>query len=151
MEHIDNKKLFVFEMANNHMGDVLHGQRIIQEFAHAKEEYKEFELLKLARNSFYGVKLSYCNQLYNLCEKINVDYGHLREHFARGEWVGEQHTHVPGPDGELGFGGKCLPKDAQELVSCFKDHGIEFKMLKDSLEFNKNQRIKSTDYKNIGG
>jgi hypothetical protein len=40
MEHVNNKKLFVFEMANNHMGDVSHGKKIIQEFACAKDPYK---------------------------------------------------------------------------------------------------------------
>ena len=79
------------------------------------ESYAEFELLKLARNSFYGLKISYCNQLYNLCKKINIDYDSFREHFTRCDWVEDQHTHVPGPDGELGFGGKCLPKDATGL------------------------------------
>ena len=106
------------------------------------EKYTEFELLKLARNSFYGVKVSYCNQLYNLCKKINIDYDTFREHFTRCEWVEDQHTHVPGPDGKLGFGGKCLPKDATGLHGCFKEHGIDFKMLKTSLEFNKTQRNK---------
>tara|TARA_R110000824_G_scaffold1178_10_gene6368 strand:+ start:2367 stop:3203 length:837 start_codon:yes stop_codon:yes gene_type:complete len=104
------------------------------------EKHTEFELLKLARNSFYGVKVSYCNQLYNLCKKINIDYDSFREHFTRGDWIEEQHTYVPGPDGELGFGGKCLPKDAIGLHGCFKEHGIDFKMLKTSLEFNKAQR-----------
>ncbi len=43
MEHVNNKKLFVFEMANNHMGDVSHGKKIIQEFACAKDPYKEYD------------------------------------------------------------------------------------------------------------
>lgn len=72
--------------------------------------WEEIELLKLARNTFYGIKVSYCNHLFNFCESIGVDYSQFREHFARGEWVGGQHTAVPGPDGKFGYGGKCLPK-----------------------------------------
>jgi UDPglucose 6-dehydrogenase len=104
------------------------------------EDYKEFELLKLARNSYYGVKVSYCNQIYNLCEKLKIDYNTFREHFTRCDWVEDQHTHVPGPDGKMGFGGKCLPKDTVALYSSFKERHLDFKMLKTVLEFNKEQR-----------
>ena len=106
------------------------------------QNWSEVELLKLARNAFYGLKVSYCNYLYNLCEKENIDYDSFREHFARAEWVGEQHTMVPGPDGKFGYGGKCLPKDSTELLNFCKKNGILFEMLDKSIEFNKKQRKK---------
>ena len=109
------------------------------------ENWEEVELLKLARNTFYGMKVSYCNHLYNLCESVGVDYSHFREHFARGEWVGQQHTMVPGPDGKFGYGGKCLPKDSIELLNFCKKQDIMFEMLQRSIEFNAVQRSKKND------
>ena len=106
------------------------------------ENYKEIELLKLARNTFYSVKVSYCNSLYNLCEKENIDYSSFRKYFARANWVGHQHTYVPGPDKKFGYGGKCLPKDSTELLNFCKNNGIIFNMLEESIKFNKNQRNK---------
>ena len=106
------------------------------------ENYKEIELLKLARNTFYSVKVSYCNNLYNLCEKENIDYNSFRKHFARAKWVGHQHTYVPGPDGKFGYGGKCLPKDSIELLNFLKENDTIFGMLEQSINFNKNQRNK---------
>ena len=109
------------------------------------EHWEEIELLKLSRNSFYGLKVSYCNHLYNLCESIGVDYSIFREHFSRGEWVGPQHTVVPGPDGKFGYGGKCLPKDSIELLNSCKKQGIMFEMLEKSIDFNALQRSKKHD------
>lgn len=109
---------------------------------HETEGYEEYELLKLARNSFYGIKVSYCNYLYNLCERLDIDYESFRDNFARGEWVGEQHTYVPGPDKKFGYGGKCLPKDSIELLNYFKKNDILFEMLEKSIEFNEKQRVK---------
>jgi len=102
--------------------------------------WEEIELLKLARNTFYSMKVGYCNHLYNLCEKLNISYDKFRLHFSRAEWVAAQHTMVPGPDGKLGYGGKCLPKDSIELLNYFKKQDIMFDMLEKSIDFNKKQR-----------
>lgn len=107
--------------------------------------WEQIELLKLARNTFYGIKVSYCNYLFNFCESIGVDYSEFREHFARGEWVGEQHTMVPGPDGKFGYGGKCLPKDSTELLNSCKKQDIMFNMLEKSIDFNAIQRSKKNE------
>jgi nucleotide sugar dehydrogenase len=127
-------------------------KRLYEAFFYYKENYDveifetqnwaEVELLKLARNTFYGLKVSYCNYLYNLCEKINIEYSTFREHFMRAKWVGEQHTMVPGPDGKFGYGGKCLPKDSIELLNFLKENDIIFNMLEQSIDFNKDQRNK---------
>lgn len=106
------------------------------------KSWEEIELLKLARNTFYGLKVSYCNHLYNLCGTKGIDYSQFRKHFARAEWVGEQHTMVPGPDGKFGYGGKCLPKDSTELLNFSKKQDIMFEMLEKSIEFNNTQRSK---------
>jgi len=117
-----------------------HNNKNIQFFE--TEKWEEIELLKLARNTFYSLKVSYCNHIFNLCEKKDIDYSNFRKHFARAEWVGEQHTMVPGPDGKFGYGGKCLPKDSTELLNFSKKQDIMFEMLEKSIEFNNTQRSK---------
>ena len=102
--------------------------------------WEEVELLKLARNSFYGVKVSFCNYIANLCETNGIDYAKFAESFGRGEWVGAQHTRVPGSDGQYGYGGKCLPKDSIEMLNYAAESGIVFGVLQESIEFNKKQR-----------
>ena len=107
------------------------------------ENWEEIELLKLARNTYYGLKVSYCNYLYNLCETVGIDYNTFRSHFARNKWVGNQHTFVPGPDNKFGYGGKCLSKDSIELLNFFKKQDIIINMLEESIDSNKKQRNKT--------
>jgi len=102
--------------------------------------WEEIELLKLARNSFYGVKVGFCNYLHNICHKSGIDYDTFAQHFGRGEWVGKQHTRVPGPDGRYGYGGKCLPKDSIEMLNWYKESDILFGILDSSIKFNEEQR-----------
>ena len=102
--------------------------------------YSYVELLKLVRNSFYALKVSFCNNIYNLCGILKVDYNIFRTYFTHGEWVEEQHTQVPGPDGKCGYGGACLPKDTLELLNFARHHNINFKMLEEAIYFNQTQR-----------
>jgi UDPglucose 6-dehydrogenase len=147
-DFVNQKELYLAGQKEN----TLKVKKIYEQFFDYHENYdveifetknwSEIELLKLARNAFYGLKVSYCNYLYNLCEKIDVKYSTFREHFMRAEWVGQQHTMVPGPDEKYGFGGKCLPKDSIELLNFYKKNDIIFEMLKNSIDFNKVQRQK---------
>ena len=105
------------------------------------EHYEQIELLKLTRNAYYALKVSFCNNIYNLCEKNGIIYESLRKYFSNGEWVESQHTHVPGPDGKLGYGGKCLPKDTVELLNFAQQSGVEFSLLEEAVKFNEKQRI----------
>ena len=106
------------------------------------KNHEQVELLKLARNSYYALKVSFCNNIYNLCQKNDIDYESFRNCFSNGEWVINQHTYVPGPDGKLGFGGKCLPKDVTELLNFASQSGVEFKMLEETIKFNEKQRTR---------
>ena len=149
MQDFINEKELYLAGSNPHTAKVRH---LYEKFFDYHENYdveifetecwEEIELLKLARNTYYGVKVSYCNYLYNLCETIGIEYNSFREHFARGKWVGEQHTMVPGPDGKFGYGGKCLSKDSIELLNYFKKQDIMFDMLEKASNFNKTQRSK---------
>lgn len=101
------------------------------------------ELIKMARNSFYAMKVSYFNEIYELCQALDISYNDFRRVFTlEGEhpWVAKQHTQVPGPDGKLGFGGACLPKDSQGLVELADHLGVEMTTLAAAVESNKRRR-----------
>ncbi len=82
----------------------------------------EAECMKLFANSFYAMKVQAFNEFYLLCQKMDVDYNRVRELMLGNGWINSMHTVVPGPDGELGFGGACLPKDSCACMHLMKKH-----------------------------
>tara|TARA_R110000824_G_scaffold5999_2_gene27553 strand:- start:1290 stop:2096 length:807 start_codon:yes stop_codon:yes gene_type:complete len=104
---------------------------------------QDAEMIKMARNSFYALKVSFFNEVYELCNAIGTDYDEFKNLFTlcgSHPWIGNQHVSVPGPDGKLGFGGKCLPKDAEGLLKIAEEHGIIMKTLKAAVSANKDRR-----------
>ena len=75
----------------------------------------EAELLKVALNSLYTVKVVFGNELYDICQKYGADYYRLFEAFKLDKWINPQHLD-PLFDGYRGAGGKCLPKDIKFLI-----------------------------------
>jgi UDPglucose 6-dehydrogenase len=73
------------------------------------------ELTKYMTNCFLALKVTFCNEIYDLAQLFGVDYNELRELWLLDSRIGRSHTFVQ-PD-ERGFGGKCFPKDASALVS----------------------------------
>jgi UDPglucose 6-dehydrogenase len=101
------------------------------------------ELVKLTRNSLYATKIEFMNEIYDLCLRLGVDYDTFRTNFAfegKNAWVCDQHTYVPGPDGQRGFGGKCLPKDSEGLLATFKEVGISASVLASTVVANRTRR-----------
>jgi UDPglucose 6-dehydrogenase len=90
----------------------------------------EAELLKLTRNAFLATKISFFNEIKTFCDKNKIDYNKVREAITEDKRIGDSHSHVPGPDGENGFGGTCLPKDSNSLLSQFSQLGIDAPVLR---------------------
>ena len=89
-------------------------------FPHAtivKTNAKYAETVKYFINCFLGTKVSFANEMKVLCDEIDIDYDKVVEYATYDERLGKSHWAVPGPDGELGFGGHCLPKDISALIS----------------------------------
>jgi len=77
---------------------------------------REAEMCKYARNCFLATKVSFFNEIHHVCRLANIDYEVVRTLVVRDERIGSSHTAVPGPDGKLGFGGTCLPKDTNAMI-----------------------------------
>jgi len=75
----------------------------------------ESESMKLFCNSFYATKIQYFKEVKLLCDKMNIEYNNVVNLMLNNGWINPMHTTIPGPDGQLSFGGKCLPKDINAL------------------------------------
>jgi len=75
------------------------------------------EMVKYFTNCFLATKVSFSNEIRQICEKINVDYDKVVEYGLYDQRIGKTHFSSPGPDGKFGFGGSCFPKDVNALIS----------------------------------
>lgn len=82
---------------------------------------EESEMVKLAMNAFFAVKVAFWNEISSVCQRLGVSYPEVIETIVGEGRVHPLHTQVPGPDGKYGFGGACLPKDLSEVVKMVTD------------------------------
>ena len=82
------------------------------------------EMVKYITNSFLATKVSFANEIHQICEGLDIDYDKVIEYATYDERLGKSHWSVPGPDGDFGYGGHCFPKDVNALISVAKDLGI---------------------------
>jgi UDPglucose 6-dehydrogenase len=87
------------------------------------------ETIKYVTNTFLAMKVSYANEIYQLCEALNVDYDKVIEYARYDDRLGNSHWAVPGPDGDFGFGGHCFPKDIAALSYVANQLGVDRTML----------------------
>ena len=86
---------------------------------------KEAELIKYTRNNFLALKISYFNEIHQLCQTLGIDFEAVRTGMTGDVRIGPSHTAVPGFDGHRGFGGTCLPKDTNALLQVMVGAGME--------------------------
>ena len=100
------------------------------------------EMIKYFTNCFLAMKVSYANEMYQICEKLDIDYDKVVEYAVRDERIGTSHLNVPGPDGDFGFGGHCFPKDLNALINLAEKQGLglDVNVLKATLETNNKVR-----------
>ena len=101
-------------------------------------------------NSFFAVKLSFLNEIYDIAKYFGIDYKDLKNMFLSDYRIGNSHTEVPGLDGERGYGGKCFPKDIKSFISWGKENNIDLEMCKAADKVNERVR-KNKDWFNIKG
>ena len=81
-----------------------------------KTDSTHAEMVKYLTNSFLATKVSFANEIYQICDKLKVDYDKVVEYATLDDRLGKSHWQVPGHDGDFGFGGHCLPKDLSALI-----------------------------------
>jgi UDPglucose 6-dehydrogenase len=75
------------------------------------------EMVKYVTNSFLATKVSFANEMYEICQYLDIDYDKVIEYAMHDERLGYSHWSVPGPDGDFGYGGHCFPKDVKALIN----------------------------------
>ena len=98
-------------------------------------DVKSAEMTKYAANSFLAVKISYANEIANICEKVGADAEMVRIGMCADKRIGSKFL-FPG----LGYGGSCFPKDVKALTKTAMDNGCDYTMLKAADDINKKQR-----------
>jgi UDPglucose 6-dehydrogenase len=87
------------------------------------------EMIKYVTNSFLAMKVSFANEMYQICQALDIDYDKVIEYAKYDDRLGTSHWSVPGPDGDFGFGGHCFPKDVAALTYLAVSLGINPTML----------------------
>jgi len=108
------------------------------------------EFIKYMCNSFFAMKVSFMNEMYVASEAAGCDWDKIKDGFISDGRIGNSHIDVPGHDGDLGFGGKCFPKDINAFIGYFNSIGVDPVMLDATWERNKKVR-KDIDWATIAG
>ena len=99
-------------------------------------DVKSAEMTKYAANSFLAIKISYANEIANICEAVGADAGMVRIGMCSDKRIGSQYL-FPG----LGYGGSCFPKDVMALMKTAKDNNCTCRLIEAADEINKEQRV----------
>lgn len=115
-----------------------------------KTDSTHAEMVKYLTNTFLSVKVSFANEIYQLCDGLGIDYDKVVEYATYDERLGKSHWNVPGHDGDFGFGGHCFPKDLNAILYLTEKLGTINNVLCATNETNNNVR-KNRDWEGMKG
>jgi UDPglucose 6-dehydrogenase len=95
----------------------------------------EAEMVKYFGNTWLALKVSFANQMFDLCQKLEIDYDTVKDSAAADSRIGNSHLDVL-HSGYRGYGGKCLPKDIKALIQLGDFYGVDLKLHKTAEEIN---------------
>tara|TARA_B110000003_G_scaffold267919_1_gene296744 strand:- start:2733 stop:3578 length:846 start_codon:yes stop_codon:yes gene_type:complete len=99
------------------------------------------EMVKYLTNTFLANKVSFANQMKDICDSAEIDFDEVVQYATYDERLGKSHWAVPGTDGKPGFGGSCFPKDLNALIYFAKSKGVDPYLLDAMWSFNLNIRL----------
>ena len=111
---------------------------------------KTAEMVKYMTNTFLATKVSFANEMFQICDMLNIDYDKVVEYATYDERLGKSHWAVPGPDGHYGFGGSCFPKDINALIKVAEKWDIPSNVLCSVWDTNLDVRPEE-DWKELKG
>lgn len=100
------------------------------------------EMVKLYANGILTAKVIFSNEVYQICQKLGTNFEEVRMLAVLDSRIGAGHTLVPGPDGQLGYGGHCFPKDIQNLRAVAREVGVQEKLFTAMIDRNDELREK---------
>ncbi|MEH7111261.1 UDP-glucose/GDP-mannose dehydrogenase family protein [Neobacillus niacini] len=96
---------------------------------------KSAEMIKYASNAFLATKISYINEMANLCEAVGANVADVARGMGKDRRIGEAFLNAG-----IGYGGSCFPKDVKALLHTAEVNGVEFPLLKETIAINERQR-----------
>ena len=108
------------------------------------------EMIKYVTNTFLALKVSYANEMFQICQGLGIDYDKVIEYARYDERLGNSHWSVPGPDGDFGFEGHCFPKDIAALQHLAGTMKIDTTILNAAIAKNTSVRTDLDWTKQIG-
>ncbi|MES2734117.1 MAG: UDP-glucose/GDP-mannose dehydrogenase family protein [Bacteroidota bacterium] len=95
------------------------------------------EMTKYAANAFLATKITFMNEIANLCEKVGANVDAIRQGIGSDSRIGKRFLFAG-----IGYGGSCFPKDVQALAKTSTDYDYDFKILRSVMEVNQMQKSK---------
>ena len=111
---------------------------------------KHAEMIKYFTNCFLATKVTFANEMYQICNNLGLDYDKVVEYSICDKRIGNTHLNVPGHDGDFGFGGHCFPKDLNAIIHLTKKIGSANNLLRSVKETNDELR-KNRDWEKMVG
>jgi UDPglucose 6-dehydrogenase len=102
---------------------------------------KTSEMIKYMANGMLTGQIALANEFYQICQAVGINYDTVRETVLFDPRIG-RNLDVPGPDGDLGFGGKCFPKDLRALIHLAREFNCEPHLLTELWRLNERVRTK---------
>lgn len=108
------------------------------------------EMVKYFCNCFLATKVSFANEMRQICEQKNIDYDKVVEYSLYDKRIGKTHLSTPGPDGRYGFGGSCFPKDVNAIIKVMLECNINPAIM--TAVWEKNLEVRpEKDWENLKG
>jgi UDPglucose 6-dehydrogenase len=137
-DYANGKFLFVggrIQAYRNQAAEIIKiGQRDLEIIHHCT--IAEAAMAKYTINTFLATKVVWMNELYQLCDAMNIDYNKVVAMASADRRIGSSHLRVPGPDLSFGFGGACFPKDTSALLKIAEEHSIQMNVLDAAVKKN---------------
>ena len=99
-------------------------------------ELNSAEMIKYAANSFLATKISFINEIANICDRVGADVTQVAAGIGLDSRIGNKFLQAG-----IGWGGSCFPKDVSALIHTADDYGYEAELLKSAVNVNKRQRV----------
>jgi UDPglucose 6-dehydrogenase len=112
----------------------------LSETPYIETNLESAEMIKYASNAFLAVKITFINEIANLCEKVGANVQDVAKAMGRDGRIGGKFLH-PGP----GYGGSCFPKDTQALARIGRDRGEPQRIVETTIETNRLQKLRMVD------
>lgn len=98
------------------------------------------ELIKYMSNCFFALKVSYLNEVFDICSELKIDFKEVKEAWLADGRIGNSHHDVPGHDGDRGYGGACFPKDMKAFIQYARSIQKPMLTLEAAVEVNERVR-----------